>query len=159
MRPISRHNLFILVLAMGAGCQPSHSSSDQEQRAAMREAWKRPAEPAVEHPQSMVVAQGQSPLVYQAQQAGTFHVMDLTTNEPVATASVGGGTILSINEAKGVFADERRLRPGPMPGGHSYSIVLDLDPSDVWRVGVEAPKPRPPASQPVRVQPQQGETR
>lgn len=135
------------LLALLLGCQQQPKVDREE----MRDVWQHPgAGGAVAHPNSVILAQGPSPVVYQVQQSGTVHIMDTTNGIELAAVTVPAGTIVWIEEDKGVFANKQKLRPGPLPGGHQYSISLDVEAADAWRTGVEAPKPAPPAaSQPA----------
>jgi hypothetical protein len=146
---MDRSSVIIQLLAATAllGCQ----QRPQVDREEMREVWQHPgAGGAVAHPNSVIVAQGASPLLYQVQQAGTLHVTDTTNGSELATTVVQPGTIVWIDQDKGIFANKQKLRPGQLPGGHQYSISFDLETADAWRTGVEAPRPAPPAaSQPA----------
>ena len=135
--------------ALLAGCtqQPRQTTTREE----MREVWQHPGSTGtVAHPSSVTVAQGPSPLVYQFQQAGRLHVSDSTTGAELATELVEPGTIVWVDEDKGIFANKQKLRPGPLPGGHPYSMSLDIEAADDWRAGVQAPRPAPlPATRPA----------
>ena len=124
------------------GCQPEQK---HDYAADFRDSWQSPASAGVEHPRSLAVAQGSSPLFYRGQQAGILHITDVTTGTELASTPVGSGSIVWVNEATGVFADSQKLRAGPLPGGHTYSMTLELDPSSTWRSRVEAPRPAKPA--------------
>ena len=136
--------------ALLAGCtqQPKQPSREE-----MREIWRSPTATTagVARPSSMTVAQGPAPLVYQVAQTGRLHVTDATTGNELATVFVESGAIVWVDETKGVFANKQKLRPGPLPGGHQYSMSLDMETADSWRAGVEAPKPAPlPATRPAK---------
>lgn len=137
------------LVALLLGCQ--QQQKQKVDREDLRDVWNHPgAGGAVVHPNSVTVAQGPSPLLYQVQQSGTLHVTDTTNGNELATTIVQPGTIVWIDEDKGVFANKEKLRPGPLPGGHQYSISFDVEAADAWQTGVEAPKPAPPAaSQPA----------
>jgi hypothetical protein len=92
----------------------------------------------------VTVARGFSPLVYQVQRAGRLHVSDATSGGELASAVVQPGTIVWVDEDKGVFAGKQKLRPGKLPGGHEYLMSLDVETADEWRAGVQAPRPAPP---------------
>lgn len=135
------------LVALLLGCQ----QQQQPPREDLRDSWRHPgAGGAVVHPNSVTVAQGASPLLYRAQQPGTLHVTDVTNGSELASTVVQPGTIVWIDKDKGVFANKERLRPGPLPGGHQYSISFDVDAAEAWQSGVQAPRPAPPAaSQPA----------
>jgi len=134
--------------ALLAGCaQPKQPVNREE----MREVWQHPGSSGtVARPSSVTVAQGPSPLVYQVQQAGRLHVTDATSGAELATALVQPGTIVWADEDRGIFANKQKLRSGPLPGGHPYSMSLDIEAADDWRAGVQAPRPaRLPATRPA----------
>lgn len=137
----------LAVSALSGGCQPHRQQVD---RTDMRDVWRHPGAGAgVAHPGSVTIAQGPGPLVCQVQQSGTLHVMDATTGGELAVTTAQPGTIIWVDEDKGVFANKRQIRPGPLARGHEYSISVDVETANDWRTGVEAPKPAPPpASQP-----------
>ena len=134
-------------LLVGCAQQPKQAATRDE----MREAWQHPGSTGtVAHPSSITVAQGLSPLVYQVRQTGRLHVSDSTTGTELASALVQPGTIIWVEEDKGIFANKQNLRPGPLPAGHPYSMSLDIEAADDWRAGVQAPRPAPlPATRPA----------
>jgi len=145
------HGMWRLVVLAGftmaiSSCQPK---SQRDEAADIRDSWPSPAPAGVDHPASLAVAQGPAPLFYRGQQAGTIHITDATTNAELASAEVGPGSIVWVNEDKGVFADSRQLRPGPLPGGHTYSMRLEIDSGNTWRTGVQAPAPAGKSARPA----------
>ena len=131
----------IVVSIAVIGCRQSKSLQPDQQEEA-RAVWQSStANGAVEHPRSVMVARGPSPLVYQAQQSAVAHISDSTTGREIAALPVSRGSLLWVDESKGVYCDGRILRPGPMPGGHAYTISLDLEQNESWRTSVQTPKP------------------
>ena len=129
------------------GCQ-QQSQRTMAEREDARAAWQHTSVSgagAVAHPQSVTVAEGSAPLVYQVPHAGVAHVRDATSGQEIAAGAVERGTLLRVDEDRGVFANGQRLRPGPLPAGHAYSISLDLDQADTWRSRILAPRPAKPA--------------
>lgn len=152
MRRLSQHSRTI-ACGLAAGCAAAgatgcQSGAKTDERADFRDAWQRPASGAIARPQSVVVAQGPSPLVFQARQSGMIHVTDLTSGQELASGPVTPGTLVWVNEDKGVFVNDGRIRPGPLPAGHSYGIVIDIDQDNSWRSGVQAPRPPRSTSRP-----------
>jgi hypothetical protein len=141
--------LIAAACACAAGCQPRQAFSEQEKQD-IHDSWNPGSSRAVVTPQSSVLIEGPAPLLYPAQQAGTIHVTDSGSGAWLATASVARGTVIRIDAEDGIFAGERRVRPGPLTAGHRYGIVLDLNQGTDWQSRVEAPKPKPPpASRPA----------
>jgi len=97
--------------------------------------------PAVSHPDSVLLAKGPAPLVYQVQQPGDVTVTDLTSGKQLARASVRPGTIVWVDQDHGVSAGEDHLRPGPLPDGHTYGISVATDTTDSWRTGAGVVRP------------------
>lgn len=128
--------------ALAAGCQ-QQTFSEQE-KADIRDSWNPGSTPAVVHPQLAVLAEGIAPLLYQAEEPGTIRVTDSGSGASLASAAVSRGTIVRLDPETGIFVDERRLRPGPLPEGRRFNIVMDLPAGNDWQSRVEAPKPAPP---------------
>lgn len=127
--------------ALAAGCQ--RQTFSEQEKADIRESWHPGSSPQVAHPQSAVLAQGPAPLLYRAEESGTIRVTD-SAGAALASAAVNRGSIVRLDPETGIFVDERRLRPGPLPQGRQFNIVMDLQAGNQWQSRIEAPKPAPP---------------
>jgi hypothetical protein len=130
---------------LAAGCGQQQTFSDQE-KADIRDSWKPGSSPAVQHPQSALLAEGPAPLLYQAQESGPIRVTDSASGVVLATATVGRGTMIRIDPDNGIFVAEKRLRAGPLKVGQRFSITLEMNQPNEWQSRVEAPKPAPPTT-------------
>ncbi|HXE56033.1 MAG TPA: hypothetical protein VN541_23610 [Tepidisphaeraceae bacterium] len=153
--------MMVLMAGIGTvciGCQQPPSPGLKE-RQDLRDAWARgevSEESVVQHPEAVTVAMGPSPLIYEARQSGVAHLRDATTGAELASAPVTRGTILRIDESTGVFVNAQRVRPGPMPAGHGYTISMDLEHSEGWHTSVmDAPSPAVSGKQPAKSPAQQ----
>lgn len=130
-----------VVGALALGCSQQQPAARED----LRDVWRGSGSiGAVEHPGSVAVARGFSPLVYQVRQAGVLHVTDATSGAELASAVVQPGTIVWVDEDKGVFAGKQKLRPGPLADGHAYLMSMDVNNADEWKAGVQVPRPAPP---------------
>jgi hypothetical protein len=129
--------------ALAAGCQQQQTFSDQE-KADIHDSWNPRSSQSVAHPQSAVLAEGPAPLLYQARESGTIRVTDAGSGASLASAVVNRGTLIRLDPETGIFVDERRIRPGPLPEGRRFNIVIDMNSFNDWQSRVEAPKPAPP---------------
>src|SRR5689334_15845485 len=60
------------------------------------------------------VAQGPAPLVHIFDVAGPIRVIDMTAQNQLASASVPGRTLVSIDQRKGVTIGSDNVQPGPL---------------------------------------------
>jgi hypothetical protein len=148
MRSAAVPCLLVCVATLASGCQQDPHKGEL---ADFKEAFPRQSPTPVEHPKTVLVAEGLSPVVFQVQQPAVVHVLDLTNGQEIASASVSRGEIISVSEDSGAFAGKRRLAAGPFAPGHKYGISLDADTRQSWQTRTEAPRPAPPpATQAVR---------
>jgi hypothetical protein len=138
---------FIMVLLAGVvvvaiGCQQQNPHAGE--LADFKEVFPHQSPTPVEHPKSVLVAEGVSPLVFQVREPSVVHVMDLTRGEEIVSASVGRDQMVYVSEDSGVFAGKQKLAAGPFAPGHRYGISLDTDSGQSWQTRTEAPHPAPP---------------
>jgi hypothetical protein len=123
-------------MGLTAGCHSGQSESEREKEKAkedFREAWAhRAPPPEASHPTSVVVAQGPSPLVYQAQEPCTVHIVDTTTGAEIATAAAKKLGMVYVSEETGAFVNGDRVAPGPFNRGHRYAISVDMPHDETW---------------------------
>jgi hypothetical protein len=137
------------VAILMTGCQQQNPHSGE--LADFKEVFPHRSPTEVEHPKSVLVAEGYSPVVFQVREPSVAHVIDLTTGQEIASASVGKGEMVYVSEDTGAFAAKRQLLPGPFEPGHKYGISIDVDPGQSWHNRTEMPNPHPmlpPATQP-----------
>ena len=139
---ILKPSLAGLLLLVAMGCQQQQGFSEAE-KADIRDSWY-PKSQQVDHPGSTEVAEGTAPLIYQVPAAGNVQVTETGTGVPLAMASVSHGTIIRIDQEKGIFAGSRQLRLGPLEPGKHYGILLAVPHANEWQSRVEAPHPAPP---------------
>ncbi|HEY2584148.1 MAG TPA: hypothetical protein VGI81_00115 [Tepidisphaeraceae bacterium] len=132
-----------LLLLVAMGCQQQHQGFSEAEKADIRDSWY-PKSQQVIQPGSTEVAEGAAPLIYQVPTAGNVQVTDTATGQPLAIASVPHGTIIRIDQEKGIYAGSRQLRPGPLEPGQRYGIQLAVPHTNEWQSRVEAPRPAPP---------------
>ena len=144
------HSFMIACVVTGTvGCR-SEKSDKEKAREDFRAAWAHRTPPqAAEHPTSMVVAQGASPLVFQVQEPCTVHIIDATTGAEVASGAAKKQGLVYVSEETGAFINGDRVAPGPFNPGHQSAISGEVGRDESWcsRVRVE-PAPKPAASQP-----------
>ena len=131
-----------------AGCQSEQAERERKAKEDLRDAWVRPTPVGdASHPRSVVVAQGPSPLVYQATEACTVHIVDSSTGAEIATAVARKQALVYVSEETGAFVNGERVVPGPFNRGHRYSISIDLPQENSWGSSVTR-QPPPATSQP-----------
>src|SRR5882724_3798942 len=91
------------VALAAAGCQST--SPEKKAREDLVDAWARHAPGDVQHPGTVLVAQGRSPVVFQVQEPVTVHIMDTTVGKEIATASAARGSLVYVSEDTGAFAN------------------------------------------------------
>ena len=137
----------IAIAAVG-GCHHESKPADNE-LTDLQEAWPHRTPPVVEHPRSVMVAEGPSPVVFQVREPSRVHVLDLTTGQEIASAMVARGEMVYVSEDSGAFAGKQRLAAGPFAPGHRYGISIDTDSTESWQTRTEIlHQPPPPATQP-----------
>jgi hypothetical protein len=134
--------LFASVAVVVVGCQQPNPHSGE--LADFREVFPHQSPATVEHPKSVMVAQGESPVVFQVREPSVARVMDLTSGQEITAAALGKGELIYVSEDTGVFAGGKKLVPGPFAPGHRYGISIDTDSGTSWQTRTEAPHPAPP---------------
>jgi hypothetical protein len=137
------------VMFFPIGCQQQNPHSGE--LADFKEVFPHRSPTDVEHPNSVMVAEGYSPVVFQVREPSTAHVIDLTTGQQIASAALGKGEMIYVSEDSGAFAGKRRLAAGPFEPGHRYGISVDVDSGQSWHNRAETANPHPvlpPATQP-----------
>lgn len=138
------------LLLAALGCQQQPQGFSEAEKADIRDSWL-PKSQQVIQPGSTELAEGTAPLIYQVPEAGRVQVTDTSTGQPLAIAAVNHGTIIRIDEAKGIYAGSRQLLAGPLEPGKRYGIQLAVPQTNDWQSRVEAPHPAPPpATRPVQ---------
>jgi len=137
-------------IALLAGCHSEQADREQQAKEDLRDAWVRQTPSAdASHPKSTVVAQGPSPLVYQALEPCTVHIVDTTTGAEIATAVAKKQGLVYVSEETGAFVNGNRVVPGPFRPGHRYAISIDFSQEDSWGTYIRTqPPPAPATSQP-----------
>lgn len=87
------------------------------------------------------VKQGPAPLAYMVESAASIRIVDLETQETVATVAVDEASPLVIDEKRGIRIGRNEILPGPLPAGHRYAIYLDLNGEGYYRTGITEPAP------------------
>ena len=145
------NSLMIACVATGAaaGCRTERADKEQAKEE-FREAWARPTpEGALEHPKTVVVARGVSPLVFQVQEPCRVHIVDTTTGAELASAEAGKLGLVYVSEEKGAFVSGKRVSAGPLPPGHAYAISVDVEQGESFKSEKKVlTAPKAPASQP-----------
>ncbi len=130
-----------VALATTGGCQ---SATDEKAKARedFRESWAHRTPPGVtDHPKSVLVAKGPSPLVFQMLEPGMVHIFDTTIGQEIASAPVGRGALVYVSEQSGAFASNNRLVAGPFAPGHQYGISVDVSQDESWNSRTQTPPP------------------
>ncbi len=97
----------------------------------------------------VVVAEGSPPVLYSLKRGDRVRVIDVTSGKELASAIADGPVIVNVQQT-GVFIGDERFRAGPMAMDHQYRILLDLEPDQAWRTGVEvAPIREPQTTRPA----------
>jgi hypothetical protein len=138
-------NLAALLLLCALGCEQQHQGFSEAEKADIRDSWY-PKSQQVVQPGSTELAEGTAPLIYQVPEAGNLQVTDRGNGAPLAMAAVNRGTIIRIDQKKGIYAGSRQLRPGPLEPGMGYAIMLAVPHGNDWQSRVEAPHPAPPSA-------------
>ena len=99
-----------------------------------------------------LVKQGPAPLVYIVETPGSVAVVDLNTQQRLASAPVPARTIVRVESRSGVIFGEQSVSPGPLPADHQYGIYLESRQVNEVRNETVTPVPRGSAQQ--RQQPQ-----
>ena len=81
----------------------------------------------------IVVKEGQAPLAYIVEAAGTVRVGDRTDGRDLAAARVPARTLVRVDAANGVIFGREQLMRGPLPADHAYIIYLEPDEANVIR--------------------------
>jgi hypothetical protein len=138
--------LLISGSALMAGCGPSAKEKSQQD---FRESFARHdvdgQTEEISHPKRVLVAQGQSPVVFSVNGPAKAHVVDLTTGAEIVALDVDRDEFVSVNETTGVLVGSRRVAPGPLLAGHQFGILVDVagDESFKSKVIIEpVPPPR-----------------
>lgn len=103
-------------------------------------------------PRDLVVREGPAPLVYLMEYPATVVIRDLTDNVRLASAVAPQGSIVAIGSRAGVRIAGETVLAGPLPEGHRYAIVLEVERENIIRSGVVrperpgSPRPTPPAA-------------
>ena len=121
-----------VAVASAAGCHSAPAPADKQARQDLRDAWARRTPGDLQHPTSVTVAQGRSPVVYQVQEPVVVHITDTTAGKEIATASAARGSLVYVSEDTGAFANGRRLVAGPFVAGHDYAISVDVEQDQPW---------------------------
>jgi hypothetical protein len=94
-----------------------------------------------------LVKQGPAPLVYIVETPGSVAVVDLNTQQRLASAPVPARTIVRVESRSGVIFGEQHVSPGPLPADHQYGIYLETDQVNQVRNETVMPGPRGNAQQ------------
>jgi hypothetical protein len=101
-----------------------------------------------------LVKQGPAPLVYLVETPGSVAVVDLNTQQRLASAPVPARTIVRVESRSGVIFGEQHVSPGPLPADHQFGIYLESNQVNQIRNETITPLPRGGAQQ-RQGQPQQ----
>jgi hypothetical protein len=133
----------------GAGCQHdrgknSDANVSQEPPAPMEMNWEQqqirgPAVSATGKP--VAVQQGAMPLAYLSDMPASIRVVDNSSGDTLAEATVRPRTIVRVDERTGVVFGLVTLIPGPLPRDHEYTIYVVPDDQNVSRTGRTMPRP------------------
>ena len=155
-----------LTLAMLPGCggkqaerEKSRQRDDRQQRQARGDP-SRPREWRIDRPEPAtmqseardlpvevkptLVKQGPAPLVYIVETAGSVVVVDLNTQQRLASGTVAARTIVRVEARGGVIFGDQHALPGPLPGDHQYGIYLESNQVNEIRNQTVGPAPRTP---------------
>jgi hypothetical protein len=89
-----------------------------------------------------LVKQGPAPLVYIVETPSSVAVVDLNTQQRLASAPVPARTIVRVEPRGGVIFGETHIAPGPLPADHQYGIYLESNQVNQVRNETIAPLPR-----------------
>ncbi len=106
--------------------------------------WNSPHFEGVNHPTTVVAAEGPPPLFYNLKRGDRVRVVDSTTGKELASAIAAGPAIVNV-QTSGVFIGEQRFHAGGIAADHMYQVLLDVAPEQSWRTGVQVAPVRPPA--------------
>ena len=104
----------------------------------------------------MAIREGGTPLVYLADMAGTYRVVERMGGGGIggggervlAQGRVGPRTIVRVDARNGVVFGRQTLLAGPLPAGRRYAILMVPDGESVSRTGVSQPvKEAPPGAE------------
>lgn len=106
----------------------------------MASAWRSSALPT--NAQSMAVKEGAAPLVYRVEGGATIRVHDLASKVDLARGFVPGGSLVRVDDRRGVVFGTDTIFAGPLAEGGRYVIFVEPDGENVARQGVFQPRPR-----------------
>ena len=131
----------IVLAAACAGCGNKSREPDRQQRRAGRDAPPREREWRIDRPpptttqtsstplpvtvQPTLVKRGLAPLVYLVESPAIVSVVDLNSDQRLASGPVGARTIVRIEPRTGVVFGEQSVAPGPLPPDHQYGIYVE----------------------------------
>ncbi len=150
-----------LIVAL-AGCgnkarEREREKPDRQQRRARRDeprerTWRidRPAPtttqttstPLPVDVQPTLVKKGLAPLAYIVESPANVSVVDLDTQQRLASAPVGARTIVRVEARTGVVFGKQHVAPGPLAADHQYGIYVESGQTSEIRNQTISPTPR-----------------
>ena len=128
---------------VAGGCRTDKPQTPEQ--AALKEAWPRESVQPVQHPTSVVVAEGPAPLVFQVREPTIAHILDMTSGLEIGSGPARRLELVYVSEKTGAFAGKVRLVAGPLPEGHRYAISVNVGSGAKWESKIKVLRRGPPS--------------
>ena len=114
---------FLGTALLTLGCQSNDSGAGTGAAQAQVQASRTPT--PVGSLNSSKVTDGPAPLQYNFAAGANVRVIDKSAGKQLAQARVGPNTVVRIDPAAGITANDQTLAKGPLPSDHQYEIWMD----------------------------------
>jgi hypothetical protein len=117
--------LAMLLAANTSGCQSATKPPEKFDPSV----WESPHAGSVGGSESVMVAEGSLPLVYQAMQSHPIHITDVTTHAQVAQVELRMLDIVRV-DVRGIYVGDKQITGGPLAKDHQYMVYMDPAPGE-----------------------------